>query len=728
MSKQLMFFDIVDRIVQYHPEANVELLEKAYILAARTARKGHRNRNEKIFLEHPLGVASILTDMRLDEEAVAAGLLHNVLEESKLTPEEIAKYTDSSVSLIVEGISRLNKLTYSKKEEQQAEYLRKMILAISKDIRVVLVKLADRIHTIRLIDSKIDQHSINLAQETLDIYAPLAARLGIEWIKKELENASFKILEPDAYRYITQRLAKTEEERTEHIERIKSLLRELLQEHGIKGRVLGRSKHLYSIHRKMLKRQIDLNRIYDLVAFRIIVDSIKDCYEVLSIIHSKWEPVPGRFKDFIARPKPNRYQSIHTTVIGPDGELMEVQIRTEEMDKVANEGIAAHWVYKEGRPVDPARIEEARRYSWLRQILEWNNNLQNTKEIFKSIDTDLFPEEVYVFTPQGEIKVLPRGSTPVDFAYHIHTEVGHRCVGARVNGKLVPIKYELQSGDTVEILTSKQQRPSQDWLQFVKTSKARNRIRHWLKMAEQEQAISLGREMCEKEFKKKGLQFSEFINSQEMLEVARAFSLKSVDDLLAAVGFMKISPGQVLGRLLPEEENEPSKEEISESLEHQAKEQKRKPLTISEGIKVVGSEDILTRLAKCCTPLPGDPIIGYITRGRGVTIHKKTCKHIKSAEPERLIEVDWDTSGEDLYTTPLRILFSNKKGMLAHISSLLGQLDAEMLSVQVKSLPDGVHEGLVTVAVKDREHLKKLIMTLKSEKEVYAVERVAGNA
>ncbi len=721
MSRKLMFFDIVDRILLYHPDADIGLLEKAYVLSARTARDGYRNKNEREFLEHPLGVASILADMHLDEEAVAAGLLHNVLENGSISPKEISKLTNDSVSQIVEGISKLNKLTYSKKEEQQAEYLRKMILAISKDIRVVLVKLADRIHTMRMM-TEVDALDINLAQETLDIYAPIAARLGIEWIKKELENASFRMLEPEAYNYITQRLAKTEEERNEHIARIKGLLEDLLEKHKIKGRVLGRSKHLYSIYRKMSQQQIDINRIYDLVAFRIIVETIKDCYEVLSVIHSTWDPVPGRFKDFIARPKPNRYQSLHTTVVGPDGDPMEVQIRTEEMDKVANEGIAAHWLYKEGRPMDPAKIEEARRYTWLRQLLEWNSNFKNTKEIFKSIDTDLFPEEVYVFTPQGEIKVLPRGSTPVDFAYHIHTEVGHRCVGARVNGKIVPIKYELQSGDTVEIITSKHQRPSQDWLQFVKTSKARNRIRHWLKMAEQEQAISLGREMCEKEFKKKGLQFSEFIKSPEMMEVARAFSLKSVDDLLAAVGFMKITPGQVLGRFMPEETDQEEKESL-EAEELEVREQNRKTTVISESVRVVGSGDILTRLAQCCNPLPGEPIIGYVTRGRGVTIHKKDCKNIQSAEPERLIEVNWDTSGEDLYTTPLRILFSNKKGMLAHISSVLGQMDAETLSVQVRSLPDGVHEGLVTVAVKDREHLEKLIMVLKSEKEIYSVER-----
>ncbi len=721
MSRKLMFFDIVDRILLYHPDADIGLLEKAYVLSARTARDGYRNKNEREFLEHPLGVASILADMHLDEEAVAAGLLHNVLENGSISPKEISKLTNDSVSQIVEGISKLNKLTYSKKEEQQAEYLRKMILAISKDIRVVLVKLADRIHTMRMM-TEADALDINLAQETLDIYAPIAARLGIEWIKKELENASFRMLEPEAYNYITQRLAKTEEERNEHIARIKGLLEDLLEKHKIKGRVLGRSKHLYSIYRKMSQQQIDINRIYDLVAFRIIVETIKDCYEVLSVIHSTWDPVPGRFKDFIARPKPNRYQSLHTTVVGPDGDPMEVQIRTEEMDKVANEGIAAHWLYKEGRPMDPAKIEEARRYTWLRQLLEWNSNFKNTKEIFKSIDTDLFPEEVYVFTPQGEIKVLPRGSTPVDFAYHIHTEVGHRCVGARVNGKIVPIKYELQSGDTVEIITSKHQRPSQDWLQFVKTSKARNRIRHWLKMAEQEQAISLGREMCEKEFKKKGLQFSEFIKSPEMMEVARAFSLKSVDDLLAAVGFMKITPGQVLGRFMPEETDQEEKESL-EAEELEVREQNRKTTVISESVRVVGSGDILTRLAQCCNPLPGEPIIGYVTRGRGVTIHKKDCKNIQSAEPERLIEVNWDTSGEDLYTTPLRILFSNKKGMLAHISSVLGQMDAETLSVQVRSLPDGVHEGLVTVAVKDREHLEKLIMVLKSEKEIYSVER-----
>jgi len=737
VAREIMFYEIVDRVLLYHPEANIDLLAKAYVFAARLALKRYKSRSipdtieySGYFLEHPLAVALIVADMHIDEEAIAAALLHNALEVDGITEEEISHITNERVAKIVDGISRLNRLsyTYGKKREQQIEYLRNMILAISRDIRVVLVKLADRVHVMRLLNANHSQNDLAraIAREALDIYAPLAARLGIEWIKKELENISFKVLEPEAYDDIVQKLAKTEEERNAYIERVRKILTDLLKKHGIKGRVLGRPKHLYSIYMKMKTQQIDLNRIYDLIAFRIIVQNIHDCYEVLSIIHSTWEPVPGRFKDFIARPKPNRYQSLHTTVIGPDGATMEIQIRTEEMDKVANEGIAAHWLYKEGRPMDPAKVEEAKRFTWLRQLLEWKGGAQATKEILSSIDSVLFPEDVYVFTPQGEVKVLPKGSTPVDFAYQIHTEVGHRCVGARVNGKIVPLKYELQSGDTVEIITSKTQRPSQDWLQFVKTAKARNRIRHWLKMAEQEQAIAIGREMCEKEFRKRGLQFGEFINSPEMLQVAESFSLKSVDDLLAAVGFMKITPGQVLGRFMPEPELQADADRADITTEQNRKEAIKKISRSGDSVRIMGTGNIMTHFARCCNPLPGEPIIGYITRGRGVTIHRKSCKNIQNAEPERLIDVEWDTSSEDLYTTSLKILFSDKKGMLAHVSSLLGQMDAEMLSVQVVSLPDGVHEGRITVAVKDQEHLKKLIMILKGEKEIYAVERLAG--
>lgn len=713
-----MFFDIIDQIRSYHPNANIRLVEKAYVLTARAYRKSPIGRRSP-FLVHELSVASILAGMHLDEEAIASGILHNILSVNGITKESLKQHFGDTVARIVEGVDRLNRLNYSKKEEQQAEYLRKMILAVAKDIRVIMVKLADRLHRMRMLTEGSPEGEFspeNLARETLDIYASLAARLGIEWMKKELENRSLKILAPEEYSAIENALKQTEEERNFYIRQVKEILERALGEHGIEARVLGRLKHIYSIYKKIKEQNVDINRIYDLIAFRIIVKSVEDCYRVLGLIHSMWESVPGRYKDFIRRPKPNKYQSLHTTVKGPLGYPMEVQIRTEEMDRIANEGIAAHWLYKEGRPFDPTKVEEIEKYAWLRQILDWKERLRDPGEVFKSLSLDLFPNEVYVFTPQGDIKVLPRGATPVDFAYLIHTEVGHRCIGARVNGKIVPLKYELQSGDTVEIITSKNQRPSKDWLKFVKTSKARNRIRHWINLAEQEQAIALGREMCEREFKKRGVNFNDYVNSPELLEVARAFSLKSIDDLLAAIGLKKISPGQVLGRLLPEEE--PDSLPTGTDIPARKKEK-------GEGVRVIGGGSILTRFARCCSPLPGEPIVGYVTRGRGVSIHKASCKNVAHAEPERLIDVEWDISSEDLYSASIRLVFANKKDILASISSILSHMDAEVKNVQVRPLPDGLHEGRLTVAVKDQEHLKRVMATLKGEQDIYHVEHIA---
>ncbi len=729
MGREVMFFHIIDKVLDYYPEANIALLERAYVFFARNAKKA-LNKAES-FMAHNLSVANILADMKLDEETIASGLIHDFTEKTSLSENEALRLISDNfsrrISQIVEGVSRLGRLTYTKGEEDgQAEYFRKMILAIAKDVRVILVRLADRLDEIRRLKDTAKDNAKRevIARETLNVYAPLAARLGIEWMKKELENISFSILNPAVYDEIVQRLAKTEEERNAYVEKVKAILRDVLAEHGIEARVLGRPKHIYSIYKKMLNQSIDINNIYDLIAFRIIVKTKAECYEVLSIIQSLWEQVPGRYKDFIERPKPNGYQSIHVTVIGPYGEPMEIQIRTEEMDKVANEGIAAHWLYKEGEKRSPSLENckhEVTRYSLLRQLVEGGNNPERLNTVLKElVNLDLFPNEVYVFTPQGDIKVLPRGSTPVDFAYHIHTELGHRCIGARVNGKIVPLKHELQNGDVVEIITSKRQRPSKDWLSFVKTSKARSRIKQWLKAEEYERALSEGRELCEKEFRKKGLNFSEYLGSSKLLEVAKSFSMQSIDDLLVGVAFKKITPLQIIGRLLPETKDKkiPSETETLENVTTEA------PLEISD---IKSSKDILTRIARCCNPLPGEPIVGYITRGRGLTIHKKDCRNMKNAEPERLIEVEWETGRTkpfQTYVAPLKVIFSDKKGTLASINSILSQMDAEITEVHIKPLSDGTQEGLIKIAVKDLEHLKKIMLTLKSEQHVYSVERI----
>ena len=578
--------------------ADVFSIEKAYVFAAR-AMGNQPQSASRPGLAHSLAVAGILAQMKLDEKTIAAGLLHDTCHKNAATPEDIAANFGPDVAGIVAGALKVTRLSPGSRREQQVEYLRKMILAISQDLRVVLVKLADRLNEVRAPEASDPDSLPALAHDTLDIYAPLAARLGIDWIKQELEDHCFKILEPQAYESIRLGLAKTEEDRRHYIEEVKQILSSHFEEFELHARVSGRPKQLYSVYRKMMRQNLDLDHIHDLTAFRVIVDDVKSCYEALGIVHALWEPVEGRFKDYIVKPKSNMYQSLHTTVVGPYHERIEVQIRTEEMDDVANEGIAAHWLYKEGKPSGKGSEQETQRFSWLREIIELNKDWQDPKLFADSVKLDLYPDEVYVFTPQGEVKVLPKGASPVDFAYEVHTEVGHRCVGARVNGKLVPLRQELRNGDTVEVLTATNHRPSKDWLKFVKTSKALGRIRQWMKAEERERTLAMGREICEREFRKKGLNFNNYVNSPELVEVARNMSLKTVDNLLVSIGYRKVTPLQVIGRLAtPPQQEEPAKEEA-----YIPEKPRRKPT--EEGIRVLGSNDVLTRMARCCNPVPG---------------------------------------------------------------------------------------------------------------------------
>lgn len=711
----MRFFELLDRVLGYNPKANTLLLEKAYVFTARAHRGKHPSNGEP-YLNHPLSTAGILARMRLDEESIAAGLLHDCLEKKFITPEDLDDQFGPDVARIVQGVTRLTQISYASRQERQAEYIRKMILAISQDIRVVLVKLADRLDGIRGVACRNGQgHSI--AQETLDIYAPLSGRLGIEWIKQELEDLSFKCLNPKEYEQITTGLARTEEDRRRYIEEVKEVLTARMAEYGIKGRIYGRSKHLYSVYCKMERQNLDLTRIYDLIAFRVIVDSVKSCYETLALAHALWEPVEGRYKDYIVKPKSNMYQSLHTTVLGPYGERMEVQIRTEEMDRIANEGIAAHWLYKEGKPADEIGREETQRFSWLRHLMELSKDWSDPKAFIEAVKVDFYPDEVYVFTPNGEVKAFPKGATPVDFAYEVHTEVGHRCVGARVNGKLVPLRNELQNGDTVEILTSANHRPSKDWLKYVKSSKAINRIKHWFKTEERERSISQGREICEREFRKKGLNFNNYLNSPELAEAAKAFSLRTVDDLLAAIGFHKITAYQVIGKLtsFPAEE-EHHKDEIF------VEKRKASPAK-KEGVKIKGVEDVLIRMAHCCNPVPGEPILGYITRGRGITAHRLTCKNVDRSDSSRIIDVQWDSGKEQLYPVDIRIIHSGERGMLAALNGVLGQMDVNVVHLQVEDHADSSSICRLRIEVRDSKHLQRVMTALRNEKGVYKVQR-----
>jgi GTP pyrophosphokinase len=617
---------------------------------------------------------------------------------------------------MVDGVSKLGRMTFRTSEQRQAESFRKMLLAMARDIRVILVKLADRLHNMRTLDHQPADRQRRIAQETLDIYAPLANRLGISWVKSELEDLAFATLEPEAYREIEQEINRHAAERGVYIKEVKQKLEETLAKHGIQGNVQGRPKHLWSVYNKMLRQGIEISQVHDLIAFRIIVPSVRDCYAMLGIIHSTWRPIPGRFKDYIAMPKANMYQSLHTTVMGPGGQRMEVQMRTEEMHRVAEEGIAAHWKYKEGG--GGARDDESR-FGWLRQLMEWQKELKDSREFMSSVKIDLFPEEVYVFTPGGDVKELPRESTPVDFAYSVHSDLGHKCTGARVNGKLVPLKTPLKNGDIVEIVTSPNQTPSKDWLKFVRTSKARNRIRHWVKEQEHQKSVEIGRELLEKELRKYGVAFHRAMALESMAKVLTELSFRNADDLLAAVGYGKVTTGQVLSRLLPDRaKTEPAKpSRLGQVLDKIRK----KP---SGGIRVQGLDDILVRFAKCCNPLPGDVIVGFISRGRGVTVHAADCPKVLETDPGRRIEVSWELAQKATHSVKIRVSCTDIKGILAAMTGAITKCEANIARASAYGTGDGRAVNTFELNVTDVGHLNRVIDAIRKVKGVQRVERI----
>ena len=699
--------DILDNILAYNPNADLSLVKKAYIYCAKV-HKGQARLSGEPYLSHPLEVAAILTKMKLDVVTIACGLLHDTVEDTKATLEEIEELFGKEVSTIVDGLTKLSKLSFSP-IERQAENVRKMILAMAQDIRVILIKLADRLHNMITLGYLPPEKQRHISQETLDIYAPLAARLGIGWLKTQLEDLAFYYLEPEAYQRIAHGIAKRKEEEKKYIEEIKGLLENKLRENRLRGRVEGRVKSIYSIYLKMQRQQIDLEQIYDLVAFRIIVKTIRECYEALGMVHSLWKPIPKRFKDYIAMPKPNMYQSLHTTVIGPYGGRVEIQIRTEEMHRIAEEGIAAHWRYKEGKGADE---KEVQRFAWLKQLLEWQRELKDPKEFLRAVKTDLFPQEVYVFTPKGDVKALPAGSTPVDFAYSIHTEIGNHCMGAKVDGRLVPLRYKLNTGNVVEIITSPKQHPSKDWLKFVRTPKAISCIKRYIRTQERDQAISLAKGLCEKVFKKYGLNFHEYLNSQEFSELAKQFSFKTVDDLLIAIGYGKISPKQIINRILP------SKAETEEP---------PRPLVKRErpsGIKIKGVDDVMIKIGRCCLPIPGDKIVGYITRGHGITIHRVDCPNVSRLNPERLIEVSWDKDEKLPYHVKIKVRCLDKIGLLSQISGAISQAKANIIEASTKTDLEKRADLSFVIEVNNVQHLQRVIDAIYKIDTVLEVQRI----
>ncbi len=709
--------DILDKVAAYNPSADLNVIRKAYVYCAKV-HQGQTRLSGEPYIIHPMEVAGLLADLRLDVPSIVTGFLHDTIEDTLATYEELAEMFGEEIALLVDGVTKISKIHFKTKEESQAENFRKMLLAMANDIRVILVKLADRLHNMRTLEFQSEAKQRSIARETMDIYAPIANRLGISWVKVELEDLSFRYLHPETYFELVRKISLKKKEREAFVDEAKKIILDKLAVHGIRSEVSGRSKHLFSIYRKMEKRNVEFEEIYDLIAIRILVADLRECYEVLGVIHSSWKPIPGRFKDYIAMPKGNMYQSLHTTVIGPHGDRMEVQIRTHEMHNVADAGIAAHWKYKEGKGYDE---KDVKRFAWLRQLLEWQHELQDSKEFMDSVRVELFPEEVYVFTPKGDVKGYPKGSTPIDFAYSVHTDVGHRCVGAKVNGKLVPLKYELKNGDIVEVITSPHHTPSKDWLKIVRSSRARNKIRSWIKTEERKRSIVLGRELCEKDFRKYSINLQKIQKSGEFRKIASEYGFAGDEDLLAAVGYGKISSGQIIGKLLPDEKLQERSERKESRLSAIINRLKGKS---SSAVEISGVDDVLVRFAKCCNPVPGDEIIGFITRGKGVTIHTSDCQLALESEPERRIDVAWNKVKTAALPVKIRVVCHDVKGILANITMAITNSEANISSAHIQSTVDQRGENTFEVNVIDLGHLQKVMNAIMKVKGVIKVERL----
>jgi GTP pyrophosphokinase len=718
----IRFEDIQETVQRHHPEADLDILRRAYIFSA-VEHKGQVRASGEPYLVHPLEVALILADMRMDPICVAVGLLHDVLEDTLTTPERLQEYFGKDVLHIVEGVTKISKIPYATSEERQAETYRKMLLAMVDDIRVILVKLADRLHNMRTLQHLPDDRRQRISRETLDIYAPIAGRLGMAKVKNELEDLAFQYLDPGGYKTLAARVEERRRAAADFIERIRSTVAEKLRSAGIAATVEGRIKRLHSIHQKLKRQRIDLEQVYDFVALRVLVESVPDCYAALGVLHNTWRPVPGRIKDFIAMPRPNGYQSLHTSVIGDEGQPFEVQIRTHEMHRVAEEGIAAHWKYKEGRTgVD----KDDHAFSWLRQLLEWQQEVKDPHEFLNSLKLDLYPEEVYCFTPKGEVRMLPRGASPIDFAYAIHTEVGHQCVGARVNGKMVPLRYKLKNGDIVEIVTSPGHKPSRDWLGFTVTNKAKAKIRHYLNTAEKLQAVEIGRKHLERELRRYDLSLKRVVQEPSALEsLAQELGVGArLDDLFAGLGYGKVSVRQVLARLIPPEKLDKKPEEKTRPVVDAVKRLLRRG---DESITVKGTDDLLVYRAKCCNPIMGEPIVGYITRGKGVSVHAVSCPNVTNLvyDPERRIAVEWEAGAEGGYEVRLAVELEDRPGALAAVTAALAAMKTDIRDAQVRTFDDNTASIEITVRINDTKHLDRVLKSVRGVSGVIDVARQA---
>jgi GTP pyrophosphokinase len=661
-------------------------------------------------------VAGILTDMKMDAATIISGLLHDTIEDTLTTAEQIEKEFGKDVAFLVSGLTKLSRISFGSQEERQSENFRKMILAMSADIRILLVRLADRIHNMRTLQYHPKEKRNYIARETMDIYAPLANRLGINSMRMELEDLSFQYIAPDAFSELTAKIAKSKEARNRYTEEVKSIIFKELEKHSIKCKVEGRAKHLYSIYKKMHEQHINFDEVYDLIAFRIILDSDqeKTCYEVLSMVHALWKPVPGRFKDYIAMPKANNYQSLHTTVIGPYGERVEIQIRTKTMHEWAEKGIAAHWRYKEGRSY---KDNEDNQIKKLREVLEIQQDVKNPKEFMSDLKLALFPEEVYVFTPHGDVKSFPKGATPIDFAYSIHTDVGNQCIGAKVNRNIVPLRYKLQNGDRVEIITQTGHHPSKDWLKNVVTTRAISKIRNWINLEEKKSSLALGRELLDKEFKRHNLKLGNYVKSDEIKKVFAACSVNQLDDLISQVGLGRISPRRVVNYFLIGEETE-AVETAKEKIK------KKKPASPSMGVSLLGVEDpddIMINFARCCNPIPGDEISGYISRGRGVIVHTSNCPYIKRMDAERIVNVQWSGREEHTYPVQIKVVCDDIKGILTEVSSIISSFDVNISYAQVETI-NLIATCNFVIDINNLHQLNQIISAIKQLKFVKSTE------
>ncbi|MBE6008075.1 MAG: bifunctional (p)ppGpp synthetase/guanosine-3',5'-bis(diphosphate) 3'-pyrophosphohydrolase [Lachnospiraceae bacterium] len=735
----ILYEELIEKIRTYHPSNDLSMIDKAYRLA-REAHADQVRKSGEPYIIHPLQVAHLLAELELDIESIVAGILHDVIEDTEYSYEDISNIFSPEIALLVDGVTKLGKIAYSTKEEIQAENYRKMFLAMAKDIRVILIKLADRLHNMRTLSYMKAEKQIEKAQETMDIYAPLANRLGISKIKVELEDLCFKYLYPDEYNDL---VAKIELKREDCLNYVNNIIEEVngkMKEAGIEGRIFGRNKHLFSIYKKMKNKEKTFDEIYDLFAIRVLTNTVRDCYAVLGIVHDIYKPMPGRFKDYIAMPKPNMYQSLHNTLIGPTGEPFEIQIRTFDMHRTSEYGIAAHWKYKEGKTKEKTLKSEEEKLSWLRQILEWQTDMADDKEYLDTLKLDLniFTTQVYAFTPQGDVISLPKGSTPIDFAYTIHTAVGNKMVGARVNNKIVTFDYEIQNGDRIEVITSQNSRgPSKDWLKLVKSSQARTKINQWFKKELKEENIIKGKDLMEKDAKKKGYTLNELMKGNYLEILLKKFPFKDFDAICAAVGHGGLKEGQVVNKLIEEikkeEEKKQTGEDIIKKMEAAAAAKAAVKTKSTNGVIIKGVGDVAVRFSRCCSPVPGDEIVGFVTRGRGVSIHRTDCVNIINLdgfERSRLLEAEWDdlknTANLSSFTTEIRITASDRSGLIMDISRVMSEEGLTVKSFNGRSNKDGSAVFNIIIDITNKNQLEKVCSHFMNIKGVDEIERVSG--